>query len=158
MTNYPMIDDKLATLRHAIEGGVKADTMQALKLMELVDEVGDLFKREIADASSPAVDAGAIPAAWRYLTPTGWHATTDSAKASAVSAHHDVEPLYTRAPSNRLQNLTDEQMLDAIKAVCGFDSEGVERWRTEALIIARAIEAVVLRASDSATASDKEGA
>lgn len=47
--------------------------------------------------------------------------------------------LYS-APKANLPSLTDEQMLDAIKAVCGFDSEGVERWRTEALIIARAIE------------------
>ncbi|BCF96586.1 hypothetical protein PPGU19_011550 [Paraburkholderia sp. PGU19] len=59
MTNYPMFDDKLATLRHAIEGGVKADTMQALKLMELVDAIGEQFKREIADASAPAVNASA---------------------------------------------------------------------------------------------------
>ncbi|SOE85641.1 hypothetical protein SAMN05446935_6114 [Burkholderia sp. YR290] len=57
MTNYPMLDDKLATLRNAIEGGVKADSMQAMKLMELVDAIGEQFKCEIADASAPPVDA-----------------------------------------------------------------------------------------------------
>lgn len=34
------------------------------------------------------------PAAWRYLTPTGWHATTDAARALGVAEHHTVEPLY----------------------------------------------------------------
>ncbi len=34
------------------------------------------------------------PVAWRYKTPTGWHATTDAAKALAVKAHHEMEPLY----------------------------------------------------------------
>ncbi|BEU21609.1 hypothetical protein [Paraburkholderia sp. 22B1P] len=57
MTDYPTIDDKLATLRNAIEGGVKADSMQGMKLMELVDAIGEQFKREIADASGTAVDA-----------------------------------------------------------------------------------------------------
>ncbi|CAN7416937.1 hypothetical protein [Paraburkholderia hospita] len=59
MTNYPMLDDKLATLRHAIEGGVKADSMQALKLMELVDAIGEQFKLEVADASTLDLDAPA---------------------------------------------------------------------------------------------------
>lgn len=48
MTNYPMLDEKLAALRHAIEGGIKADSMQGLKLMELVDAIGEQFKRELA--------------------------------------------------------------------------------------------------------------
>lgn len=34
------------------------------------------------------------PVAWRYQTPTGWHATTDAGKAMSVSEHHAVEPLY----------------------------------------------------------------
>ena len=37
----------------------------------------------------------AEPVAWRYLTPTGWHATTDASRALGIKAHHDVEPLYT---------------------------------------------------------------
>lgn len=53
MTEYPMLDDKLATLRNAIDGGVKADSMQSMKLMELVDAIGEQFKREVADASAP---------------------------------------------------------------------------------------------------------
>ncbi len=34
------------------------------------------------------------PVAWRYQTPTGWHATTDAQKAVSLRAHHPVEPLY----------------------------------------------------------------
>ena len=56
MANYPMLDDKLATLRHAIEGGVKADSMQALRLMEFVDAIGEQFKRELADATPSLAD------------------------------------------------------------------------------------------------------
>ncbi|MPW16953.1 hypothetical protein GCT13_08410 [Paraburkholderia sp. CNPSo 3157] len=62
MTTYPTLDANLATLRNAIEGGVKADSMQGLKLMELVDAIGEQFKSELADvaAVAPAVDAGAL--------------------------------------------------------------------------------------------------
>ncbi|ACC71097.1 hypothetical protein PPMP20_04250 [Paraburkholderia phymatum] len=49
MTEYPMLDDKLATLRNAIEDGVKADSAQCLSLMELVDAIGEQFKRELAE-------------------------------------------------------------------------------------------------------------
>jgi hypothetical protein len=38
-------------------------------------------------------DDDVIPVAWRYLTPTGWHATTDAEKAARISKHHQVEPL-----------------------------------------------------------------
>ncbi|MCG7324321.1 hypothetical protein [Achromobacter sp. ACRQX] len=44
-------------------------------------------------ASAP-VAGEAQPVAWRYQTPTGWHATTDAQKAVNVRAHHPVEPLY----------------------------------------------------------------
>ena len=59
MTDYPMLDDKLATLRNAIEGGVEADSLQALKLMELVDAIGEQFKLELDDVA-PLADAAAI--------------------------------------------------------------------------------------------------
>jgi hypothetical protein len=36
--------------------------------------------------------------------------------------------------------MSDEQLIDVIAAVCGFDREGVERWHTEALIIGRAVQ------------------
>lgn len=36
------------------------------------------------------------PVAWRYQTPTGWHATTDAQKAVSLRAHHPVEPLYPK--------------------------------------------------------------
>lgn len=46
-------------------------------------------------------------------------------------------------------SLSDEQILDAIKSACDFDSAGVERWRTEALIIGRSVEKAVLAHSTS---------
>ena len=46
-----------------------------------------------------AVPPAAEPVAWRYQTPTGWHATTDPSAAMRVSAHHPVEPLYTAPPA-----------------------------------------------------------
>lgn len=50
---------------------------------------------ELLSASNPAASAqSAEPVAWRYLTPTGWHATTKVDKAVGASAHHDMEPLY----------------------------------------------------------------
>ncbi|MBP0589315.1 hypothetical protein J8I87_06195 [Paraburkholderia sp. LEh10] len=65
MTDYPTIDDKLATLRNAIEGGVKADSAQAMHLMELVDAIGEQFKRELADAA-PVADSAMAKDAERY--------------------------------------------------------------------------------------------
>ncbi|SIT43762.1 hypothetical protein BN2476_350278 [Paraburkholderia piptadeniae] len=55
----PRLDDELATLRHEIEGGVKRDSMQALRLCEQVEVIGERFKRELADgaAAAPCVDA-----------------------------------------------------------------------------------------------------
>lgn len=35
------------------------------------------------------------PVAWRYKTSTGWHATTDAAKALRVADHRAIEPLYS---------------------------------------------------------------
>ena len=47
----------------------------------------------------PGAPPAAEPVAWRYQTPTGWHATTDPSAAMRVSAHHPVEPLYTAPPA-----------------------------------------------------------
>jgi hypothetical protein len=44
--------------------------------------------------------------------------------------------------------LSDEQILDAIKGVVGFEKSQVEKWRTEALIIGRAVESASLAASE----------
>ncbi|MEK6294419.1 MAG: hypothetical protein V4793_24135, partial [Paraburkholderia tropica] len=50
---------------------------------------------EYVIAALPSDAAGApLPVAWRYQTPTGWHATTDSAAATRVADHHEVQPLY----------------------------------------------------------------
>jgi hypothetical protein len=43
--------------------------------------------------------------------------------------------------------VTDEQLIDVIASVCDFDRAGVERWRTEALIIGRAVEQASRRAA-----------
>jgi hypothetical protein len=43
--------------------------------------------------------------------------------------------------------MSDEQLIDVIASVCGFDRAGVERWRTEALIIGRAVEQASRRAA-----------
>ncbi|MBB3256908.1 hypothetical protein [Paraburkholderia sp. WP4_3_2] len=45
-------------------------------------------------AAALASDAAGAPVAWRYHTPTGWHATTDEGKVLRVSDHHEVQPLY----------------------------------------------------------------
>ena len=42
--------------------------------------------------------------------------------------------------------LTDEEILSTIASVCDFDRAGVERWRTEALIIGRAVALAALAA------------
>ena len=54
------------------------------------------------------------PVAWRYLTPTGWHATTKIDKALGASAHHEMQPLYTRP----------QPMTDAAR-----DTQDAKRWR-----------------------------
>ena len=58
--------------------------------------VEPLRKREcLHQISEPqAQPVGAVPVAWRYQTPTGWHATTDASAALRVRHHHEVEPLY----------------------------------------------------------------
>ncbi|WP_260427003.1 hypothetical protein [Burkholderia cenocepacia] len=56
----------------------------------------------------------AEPVAWRYLTPTGWHATTDVGKVARVSAHHEVRPLFDAlphpAPASAPDGLTEPQI------------------------------------------------
>ncbi len=51
------------------------------------------LRRLLSTASAP-VAGEAKPVAWRYQTPTGWHATTDAEKAVRVGTHHPLEPLY----------------------------------------------------------------
>ncbi|MDN7795880.1 hypothetical protein [Burkholderia vietnamiensis] len=69
--------------------------------------------RVISDEQKQGAQA-ADPVAWRYLTPTGWHATTKLDKALGASAHHDMEPLYAapqpaQADAPAETRLTDEQ-------------------------------------------------
>ncbi|MDR5742471.1 hypothetical protein QCE73_04790 [Caballeronia sp. LZ029] len=46
--------------------------------------------------------------------------------------------------------LNDEEIMSAIVAACDFDRAGVERWRTEALTIGRAVVSAAIKASDTA--------
>ncbi|RQR16143.1 hypothetical protein DF026_09900 [Burkholderia stagnalis] len=67
--------------------------------------------RVISDEQKQGAQA-ADPVAWRYLTPTGWHATTKLDKALGASAHHDMEPLYAApqpAQADARVGLTAEQ-------------------------------------------------
>lgn len=57
------------------------------------------------------------PVAWRYQTPTGWHATTDAAAANRVSAHHPTEPLYA-APQPQADALDTERLDWLIEQGC----------------------------------------
>ncbi|PYE13389.1 restriction alleviation protein Lar [Paraburkholderia silvatlantica] len=60
-------------------------------------------------AALPSDAAGApMPVAWRYQTPTGWHATTDSAAATRIADHHEVQTLYA-APVAPAAPLTDDE-------------------------------------------------
>jgi hypothetical protein len=45
-------------------------------------------------------EAELVPVAWRYQTPTGWHATTDAGKALVMRDYHPVEAL-TAIPSTK---------------------------------------------------------
>jgi hypothetical protein len=53
--------------------------------------------------------------------------------------------------------MSDEEILEAVAAVCNFDRAEVDRWRTEALIIGRAVERAALeRASQRCDEIEKE--
>jgi hypothetical protein len=45
--------------------------------------------------SRPGASIQGAPVAWRYRTPTGWHATTDADKILRIREHHEIEPLFT---------------------------------------------------------------
>ncbi|HDR9081287.1 TPA: hypothetical protein QDA98_003898 [Burkholderia vietnamiensis] len=62
--------------------------------------------RVISDEQKQGAQA-ADPVAWRYLTPTGWHATTKLDKALGASAHHDMEPLYAAPQPAQADALED---------------------------------------------------
>ena len=69
--------------------------------------VEPLRKRCLHQISEPqAQPVGAVPVAWRYQTPTGWHATTDASAALRVRHHHEVEPLYAAPQSAAPRNAT----------------------------------------------------
>lgn len=50
--------------------------------------------------------------------------------------------------------MTDDELLTVIAGACDFDRAGVEKWRTEALIIGRAILQAATRDAPSADAVD----
>ncbi|WP_025517580.1 hypothetical protein [Bordetella trematum] len=74
---------------------------QIISLLERAKEngatIGDVLAEVRGLAADPAPNAE--PVAWRYQTPTGWHATTDAQKAVRLRAHHPVEPTYAAPPA-----------------------------------------------------------
>ncbi|MGX6999853.1 hypothetical protein [Caballeronia sp. KNU42] len=65
-----------------------------------------------------SADTAAIePVAWRYLTPTGWHATTDVGKALRVKEHHTVEPLGVISTAPTTGNAPEPLTIDYIANV-----------------------------------------
>jgi hypothetical protein len=58
-------------------------------------EIGGVSIERVCGFAAAATEV----VAWRYKTPTGWHATTDAAAAMRVRTHHPVEPLYASPPA-----------------------------------------------------------
>ncbi|MCA7943224.1 hypothetical protein [Burkholderia vietnamiensis] len=87
--------------------------------------------RVISDEQKQGAQA-ADPVAWRYLTPTGWHATTKLDKALGASAHHDMEPLYAApqpAQADARVGLTATQLATirlGLTAAKSFIANGIE--------------------------------
>lgn len=74
----------------------------------------------LPEARSQDVARVAKPVAWRYLTPTGWHATTHLDKALGASAHHEMQPLYA-APRPPQARAGDAQpLIDALEETQGL--------------------------------------
>ncbi|MCZ8436838.1 hypothetical protein [Achromobacter xylosoxidans] len=70
---------------------------------EWIDDPHDIEQGMMRNPKYVAPVAGeAQPVAWRYQTPTGWHATTDAQKAVSLRAHHPVEPLYAAPQASAL--------------------------------------------------------
>ena len=69
----------------------------------------------LINRTSLSANAGE-PVAWRYLTPTGWHATTDVSAALRIRSHHDVDPLYAAPPTAQAEGWTAEQALRNVLA------------------------------------------
>lgn len=71
--------------------------------VELIRGLHNLYTEQqvrelLAGVSAPAAQAESQPVAWRYQTPTGWHATTDTSAAARVNKHHAIQPLYVAPP------------------------------------------------------------
>jgi hypothetical protein len=89
-------------------------------------------------AGKPDGGAGDVrgePVAWRYLTPTGWHATTKLDKALGASAHHDMEPLYAAPSQRELDARTELEvkagLWDEVRTICVPHGAGVDKTITE---------------------------
>ncbi|WP_175760470.1 hypothetical protein [Burkholderia anthina] len=104
-------------------------------LLDSFVEVAAAFPRAVIDERLagqarlylPAAAAGqeaVEPVAWRYLTPTGWHATTDLSKVVRVSVHHEVIPLYTAPPA---QVANRQRLTEAARDVLAERCRQIER-------------------------------
>lgn len=104
-------------------------TMRRMELRTHSDE-------DMRDYARAAIEADrkrrGEPVAWRYLTPTGWHATTDAARALGAAEHHTVEPLFAAPqpaePSKGETVLyTSQEALDLISRSDAVVSVGLTR-------------------------------
>jgi len=96
---------------------------------------GDPITPEIAQhirQAAQAADAGrdVNPVAWRYKTPTGWHATTDCRKALGASVHHEMEPLCAASPVAAI----NAELVEALEALLGPEDDPHIGWWATSLI------------------------
>ena len=82
------------------------DTAAVSKWWDSAHEALQQFRG--ASQALERAQADVSPVAWRYLTPTGWHATTSSGKALGAAKHHPMEPLYIHPSLPAAQGLSEE--------------------------------------------------
>ena len=83
--------------RENAAGYIEFGSVEAVRVLVgqvLRDLPGGAPGFELAATQPAAQTTEQAPVAWRYMTPTGWHSTTDAAAANRVRAHHHLEPLY----------------------------------------------------------------
>lgn len=125
-----------AELLSASKPAVALSNFELAKIWAQADDTSDergaiAYARAVLAADKAASHAAPAqsgePVAWRYLTPTGWHATTKIDKALGASAHHDMEPLYAAPPAQTVQSTV---VLDDERATsCGTPARGVHALR-----------------------------
>ncbi len=131
---------KLYTAPIALAGGVQATSVVidfaqigSAGPFSVVDgrvSLPDATMKDLVRMLRPTLEAQATaelePVAWRYLTPTGWHATTDASAALRVQMHHEIQPLYTAHQPAAADARTTQPLVT--------DGQGVLRFQRNALV------------------------